>query len=474
MDTTISVRFYLLGIFGLFFFLPLSLCDQAAQARKCPVWRDLPPTLDRFGFPEAQPPQLPPGTNWSSCLIAKDESFTHESASTTVHLYQTEESWQQEPRRDDVLSAIRSAIKKGLELFGTHAGTPSAPLEIHATLSDVTTADRRPSIQDARGWNQLPGGIGSPCYLSFAYPRNSTAPLVHLQKEVVNSLYRCVQWYHHPKMRDSSEKFFDFTTAWWWLSTARFFDELAWPAPKELLAPGMKHYEDEGYLQNYRLNVPLDNNRAASSILWHYAYGHAGWSLQNITDWTKRWPSEAESWVSRNYFYKDKRFRTLFQDFGHALVQGEITYPGSTTPIELSRDDFFKNGWILQTGELSPGQEGDSFPLKVVSWEVFTGRFGLVAGQVVDIVPVIPTSVWKPMQLDEKAASVRPWEDKPELSDLVWSYRAAGTNDTFIKVDRSTPVRISTPEGRGVYEFVMTWTGNHYGVYLPFKVKRVQ
>ena len=50
-------------------------------------------------------------------------------------LHRTEEAWQEDRRRDQVLSGVAEAIQTGLDLLGRHAGSPSNPLTIIATLS---------------------------------------------------------------------------------------------------------------------------------------------------------------------------------------------------------------------------------------------------------------------------------------------------------------------------------------------------
>jgi hypothetical protein len=302
----------------------------AGDLEYCPIWETVP---------------RPEGTNDSYCNMNMSKVFSRDDAYTTVTLHQTEEVWQLDSRRDQVISEIEEAIDKGLDLFAAHAGTPAAPLEIHATISAVdigsfgqlSSEPFRDTLYDVLIYEVFPKA--SPCYLIIAFPiENSTFPLTRPKKEIVKNMYRCVEQYYHPDIYT----FQRIELTWWRESIARFFDGLAWPT-----APGMLHKKHEyiGYPEQYSGRMKLTWNGEEAALFWHHAH-NIGWSLQRISEWMMAHPIPKNSTDlpgsedERKQLAADAEFCALFRSFSRALVAGNISYPSA--PVDLTATKWRK------------------------------------------------------------------------------------------------------------------------------------
>jgi len=165
---------YLLGILPL-----LPTVAAANETILCPVWSHAPPDY------------MNPG----KCQLSKVKHFERFNAWTSATLYQSEEDWRQNPRKDQVLSEIEKAINKALDLFGTHTGTPAKPVHVHITLASfIHTSWREEYVQRDQGSRRQ--GDASICYLAVGFPLNSVPfPFVGLKKAIVSGIYECVMQY---------------------------------------------------------------------------------------------------------------------------------------------------------------------------------------------------------------------------------------------------------------------------------------
>ena len=75
-----------------------------------------------------------PNMETFACLTNLTKTYIRDGAYTKVTLQQTTEGWSRGARASQVLSAIEEAINAGLDLFATHTGSASSPLDIHMTL----------------------------------------------------------------------------------------------------------------------------------------------------------------------------------------------------------------------------------------------------------------------------------------------------------------------------------------------------
>ena len=329
----------------------------------CPVWRSAdsmpyyPRALDADpnswpGFKEI--PMKP-----RVCLGSKSRSLQRDGVFTAVLLHQTEQEWQQHENRSFVLSEVNEAIYAGLDGFGRFGGTPSSPLQIHATIvgggGDESGSPRLDAQVDLTHADEIPGGIGSTCYLSIRYPyptyryekdHNPGGPLVKFKKEIVNRMFRCVLQYHRPQM--------DGKPGWWKWSAGRFFDDLVWPAPEDTYVRGWDDssysggpwYRPRGYSEEYNAGDALWEswNYETSALFWHAAHD-AGWDLETIMNWVKSFPKEAENddRVMLKAMSQDDGLCRLFHDFGLRLAEGNISYSSGGKKISAVRG--FKWDW---------------------------------------------------------------------------------------------------------------------------------
>ena len=250
----------------------------------------------------------------SSCLLVKSAEF--QRGYTHVTLHQTEEPWQQDPRRAQVLSGVTEAIQAGLDLFGSHAGSPSDPLTIIATLSqgydwDLVKARDKVQIDTYAAFdrNSPVTEPHPPCHILIRFPSTppSTAyPLTGLQKEVIRRMYQCVIKYHHP-----TQGLEDYSTPWWSPGIARFFDGLAWPTTPDILSHndaepwgletdlGFRDYPEE-----YRPPARIYQKLASTALFWHSVH-NAGWSPERVTEWMKRHPDGYDWHRETEYLARD-------------------------------------------------------------------------------------------------------------------------------------------------------------------------
>lgn len=214
--------------------LPLLLSTDAAanETILCPVWSHVPPDY------------MNPG----KYLLSKAKHFERFNAWTSVTLYQTEEEWQQNPRKDQVLSEVEEAINKALDLFGTHAGTPTKPAHIHITVASFIHSSWRDPYVQRDEWPTKQGDA-SVCYLVVGFPLNDLQfPFVELKKAIASGMYRCIMQYYHPKI-DTDE----YSTLWWASGLPRFFDGLAWPATEEMVGDSFANIKGRPYPEQFAL-----------------------------------------------------------------------------------------------------------------------------------------------------------------------------------------------------------------------------
>ena len=432
----------------------------------CPVWRVWPPS-QKFKSPRLM--------GESSCLVAKSVVFEG-TFHTHVTLHQTEEAWQRDPRRDQVLSEVAGAIQTGLNLFGSHAGSPSNPLTIIATLSQGQhgfadrTRDRVDIDEEASfDWNTPVTQPQPPCYIliHFPYWSSTTFPFTGLKKEVVRRMYQCVIKYHHP--RQNIESF----PPWWSPAIARFFDGLAWPATLDILSnndgdagPLETDLGFRDYPEEYPTHAVIYQKRASASLFWHSVH-NAGWSPEKITEWMKRRP-DADDWNEESkYLSTDPQMGPLFHDFGKRLVDGEIRYPGGerinvTTGLRAT---------TLGRRLTEAGGDGpeDALPLVgqpgvVQKW----GVRGLISG-------------WQLRRVNAtfvggQRLNISVSHQVPGFDDMLnWSFKPAGEKDGWRTGKGGEWETLVVPGDNGTtreYDFVVTSTASqNYGLqWLVLKV----
>ncbi|KAK5659533.1 hypothetical protein OQA88_735 [Cercophora sp. LCS_1] len=203
---------FLPSILGLLSFITPSLATSTTinSSYPCPLWRnDALPSygVDDFTFDEGDSRwPLPPST----CLAANTRTFRRDNMAFTLHQPE-DQHHANDSRRGEVLYEIDAAVGAGLDLFGDHAGTPSRPLEIHATLFDAELTDQW-VIDHIAKTDRSPGQATSPCSLIIRFPHISpdswhtnqsesnwtwlTRMDNTFKKEVVDRMYRCVIQYH--------------------------------------------------------------------------------------------------------------------------------------------------------------------------------------------------------------------------------------------------------------------------------------
>ena len=405
-----------LFIISLAFATSPAICDDGGT-EPCPYWRGFHSRWEGNGY------WFPwPGMDWldrlnftrSVCLRSETKVFSRAGTYTTVYLRKTNESWNQDPRRDAVLEDIQDAINISLHLFGDHAGNATHPLDIHITIADVTRQKQSQSVsRDVfldegilfNSWGSI-WGIARPCEMVIGFQdRNfSTQSTIKTKKNLVKNLYHCVQQYYHPKIDwDGSSR------PWWHESVARFFDGLVWPLPPDVfparppvLGPGNP---EPRYPEEYDGFRELGLNQAASALLWHWAH-NTGWSPARITSWMKSLAfvdGSIGSWeASRSSFAADPELSALFHSFARAAVMGNITYPTSPTPtpIRLLPKTGFRSLWpggiywpSSPPLRFRPGEERDivtkdretlGLESTLYPWEITLMDIPLAGGQVLE------------------------------------------------------------------------------------------
>jgi hypothetical protein len=452
----------------------------------CPYWRGLHETFEQL-------PDWFVSTEWPKndsrtvCNTTLNKNFARIDAHTTVTLHQTNNSWQEDPRKHIVLSEIEDAINAGLSLFATHAGTAQSPLNIHITIDNVT----KPAEDfDSRGFSSVvlddefasyKDGIASPCNIIIIFPlQNNTEPLIKLKKDIVKNLYHCVQRYHHPKMN---------VEPWWYRGIARFFDGMIWPTPPELIpekhAALLAPYRPMEFPELYLGYLPLvDSNPEASALLWHWAY-NTGWTLADITEWMKRAPLRFPGRDEQIAVSADDKITALFHNFARAAVAGNITYPGGSSiknvPTAWGDDTWDKTSLGRQL--IPPGEEQDLAKGWMRPWRVGLYQVPLAAGQVIDATlrhkDFIVRDEFFPREditrwWQERRANITEANNATVFRDLEWSYRKKGET-RLVAVPYNETLRIEVPSEpkETVYEFVVTCTGGYKFAPLDFRMKRV-
>ncbi|KAK5657407.1 hypothetical protein OQA88_2977 [Cercophora sp. LCS_1] len=453
----------------------------------CPQWRGLHETFEKL-------PDWFVSTEWPKndsrtvCNTTLNREFGRIGAHTTVTLHQSNNSWQQDHRKDLILSEIHDAINAGLDLFGMHAGTAQTALNIHITIDNVT---KPPEDYDSRGFSSVvlddefagyKDGIASPCNMIIIFPlHNSTEPIIKLKKDIVKNMYHCVQRYHHPKMN---------LEQWWYRGIARFFDGMIWPTPAELIperhASAIAPYRPKEFPELYIGYLPLfGSNDEANSLLWHWAY-NTGWSLHDITEWMKQAPSRLFPGRDEQIAVSaDNKIAALFHSFARAAVAGEITYADGSR-IKNVPTDWGAPTWDKTTIDrqlIPPGEERDLVKGWMEPWRIGIYRIPLAAGQVIDATlrhkdfivrdeffPHGDITTW----WQERRANITEANNATVFRDLEWSYRREGESKVNV-VPYNETLRIEVPSepAETVYEFVVTCAGGYKYAPLDFRMKRI-
>ena len=359
--------------------------------------------------------------NESVCHENATRAFSWNGAYTTVILHQTNEIWNENPRKDEVLSAIEDAINSGLGLIATLAGNASNPLDVHVTLANLKETPTGGSLVffDNNGVDFYTS-IANPCYLIVGFPElKYTDPLVSLKKDLVKNMYHCVQQYYHGEWDLS----LSLNENWWRESTARFVDGLLWPSPPELLRRDGGGNVKISYPEEYKGFLALVDNWGASSLFWHWAHTNEGWSLGRITDWVKRRerPEPLEFHISEETeLAADVEIRELFHGFAQAYVLDSVMYP-SGTPIKniRSKDAFgteygtwWEQYWdkaiLVELGKTR--DIGAPELVQITPWSVLMCVVPLAGGQTLDITIRTQNSPGLP----------------DRSRDVTWSWRIAG------------------------------------------------
>ncbi|KAK5662216.1 hypothetical protein OQA88_8121 [Cercophora sp. LCS_1] len=449
---------------------------------KCPIWRP--------GYRESwETTERTYRVNASLCFENTTRTFSAPQIYTSATLYQTEEKWQNDTRKPDVLSAIKQAIIKSLELFGAHAGNTTSPLQIHLTLSSSGR-----TISRSRNWNSLVvfdgwKPRGSHCYINIAYPLPSyeneiPVPLLKLKKDLVRKMYHCVQQYHHPDISwDSLDEYNDYQ--WWVGSIAVFFDGLAYPTTAEIFPsdPDYRERYPEGFVTLGALPDGLTGPYAA--LFWH-SVQNAGWTPRQISEWMRNRTLRegGRSWETGNMneqeaMASDQQMCELFHRFGRVLARKNVRYPDGQV-IRLSDNLPWGLNWVdSKWGVLNPvalkvGEEVDLLDRfwYLESWTVQRIDVPLDQGQVLDVLVR-----WR----DGPARDgTRVYEGPlPKAEELEVSYRLSGMVD-LVRVEKGETVRIVLPPRAGSgsrrsdYEFFVTSTGGYQRASLEMIVKRVE
>jgi hypothetical protein len=304
----------------------------------CPAWNT------RLTFaPHLE--HLPNHMQRSQCLVSKSKEFNREGAHAFVTLHQTEETWQNDTRRDLVLAEVEEAINVGLGFFGDHAGTSSRPLHIHATLALVQTGWWKIDLDvlaqtDTKTDSMTVSANVSTCYLAIGFHQTAfNFSLASYKKEIVNQMYHCVVRYHHPTL--------SFGWQWWMASIARFFDGLAWPATADMWTQPFRNTY-RGYPEDYNAWETLMANRETSALFWH-AVHNAGWTTRDISNWMAQrlLPISHPPFTSEHQILaQDPLFCEWFHEFGRRAGDGRIVYPSTGERMDLSRV-YEEKLWML-------------------------------------------------------------------------------------------------------------------------------
>ncbi|KAK0640659.1 hypothetical protein B0T16DRAFT_393081 [Cercophora newfieldiana] len=477
--------------------------DPPPDWELCPHWRGLHEPVYIPALPTFPPDwtEWPTNASRSVCATALNKHFSpSRNPHTTVTLHQTNQTWQRDPRKPQILPEIEDAITSGLELFGTHAGTVETPLQIHITITDTNTTlpsetqfghppNQQSYVFIDSEFAPYNDGIATPCNLIIVFPppANTTLPFMQLlKKDIVKNMYHCVQYYHHPTLHVLGG------ADWWFQGIARFFDGVLWPAPAELIHDEKRVSQ---FPEEYRGYLSLDHyNAQACSLIWHWAY-NSGWTLQDITDWMKRHPSKATWWEDEVVVMAaDERFTRLFHSFGRAAVEGNISYP-SGARINLIPPDWghgdgpwdASDQWIARQ-TLQPGEQREVMNggIRVDPWQIYRDIIPFAAGQVIEMsmrhkdyvvrrtyFPAGRTGldgVWRDIK-----ANITLAENATVLRDVEWSYRKRGRG-RLVHVPWNETARIEVPsEGSQIeYEVVYTCAGGDYDwAHMDWVMKRI-
>jgi hypothetical protein len=374
----------------------------------CPIWKG----------------PLPSGTQESKCTPINSKTFTRTNTYMKVNFHLSNEIWQEDPRRAQVLAEIESGINKGLDLFATHAGTQQKPLLIHITM--VLNLFHHDVLVDSDNGQQV-----SPCYIVTNFPtENSPPPLLKIKKDIVKNMYSCVQQYHHPGLAPSQG------TDWWRLGLARFFDGVAWPATAAMM-------RFDSYPEEYIGAVPLYQHDEEGALFWHSVH-NSGWSLQRITNWMKGHAVKTTTEAERANMAGDSELTGVFHNFGKAAVDKSIRYPGgSLNMAAVSYPDRVYDTVALDVGRVYTKSFAQD------SWKFNRLEFPFGAGQTLDI--------W----MDEVPAGFE------------WSYRKKGTQ-TWTRGVNGQAFRLVTPANApATYEFVTSRTSPEPASYPRLNAKRI-
>lgn len=457
-----------------------SIASAASDNFTCPVWR----TMDRLPSYLNAPDRDPNLSWWSgpvrmtpkTCLSTKSKLFQRDGVYTSLLLHQTEQDWQLHQNKTFALAEISDAIYTGLDLVGRFGGTPFLPLQIHATI--VSGGDGKGSpeydVQVNLPESHDESWPGDRCFLAIRFPyptyhlepdHKAGGPLVLFKKEIVNRLFRCVLQYHRPQMNGE--------LAWWKNGVGRFIDGLAWALPEDSGIRPWGNYLSYPQWYNAEDAVWEDTNFEASAIFW-YAAQNAGWALEDIFDWVKSFPREAESSGKSmlQVMSQDNKLCSMFHDFGFRLRRGGISYPsGQVIPA--------KKGLVWGWGGRDTTQKARPIAIPVGQAYDWPNRTERIYDQIVPINPWIVTvhnllfDGGQHLNLTMSLGSDI-WENPmPPLleKDFQWSLRpsngrAPGDEQWMTARGQNSSLQLVIPGTPGVprrYELLMTYT-QWYGI----------